>query len=214
MWNESRLKPYEPSPFAGEIGAARPIPAGTIARGQYRPDDPINTGRSGGQLLATSPVPITPAVLARGQERYVAYCSPCHSRLGDGQGMVVQRGFPHPPDYAIPRLRQARIGHFYDVITNGYGVMYSYANRVPVKDRWALAAYIRVLQAARPVVQEDQYTFERERARERHIQDPNRPMRLEQEGPGVGTTMPAPLPGQHDPTRRGTDVEDPAAPHQ
>src|SRR5262250_2365434 len=88
-------------------------------------------------------------MLIRGQERFNIYCSPCHSRTGDGNGMIVQRGFPAPPSYHIDRLRQAPVGHFFDVITQGYGIMYSYAQRVEPADRWAIAAYIRVLQKSR-----------------------------------------------------------------
>jgi mono/diheme cytochrome c family protein len=94
---------------------------------------------------ATAP-PLTVALLQHGQERFRIDCTPCHSELGDGNGMVVQRGFPHPPSYHIDRLRQATTQHFYDVITNGYGAMYSFAARVPPDDRWAIAAYIRALQ--------------------------------------------------------------------
>jgi mono/diheme cytochrome c family protein len=90
--------------------------------------------------------PVTLALLERGQARFRIYCTPCHSELGDGHGMVVQRGFPAPPSYHIERLRAAPVEHFYDVITHGYGAMYSYANRVQPADRWAIAAYIRALQ--------------------------------------------------------------------
>jgi mono/diheme cytochrome c family protein len=90
--------------------------------------------------------PVTLALLERGQDRFRIYCTPCHSELGDGRGMVVQRGFPPPPSYHIDRLRQAPVQHFYDVITNGYGAMYSFADRVQPEDRWAIAAYIRALQ--------------------------------------------------------------------
>jgi mono/diheme cytochrome c family protein len=89
---------------------------------------------------------LTPELLARGRERFDVMCAECHDRTGSGNGMVVQRGFPQPPSYHVPRLRNAPIGHFYDVITNGYGVMYSYATRVEPEDRWAIAAYIRALQ--------------------------------------------------------------------
>jgi mono/diheme cytochrome c family protein len=92
---------------------------------------------------------LTRALLERGQERFRIYCTPCHSELGDGHGMIVQRGFPPPPDYTIQRLMDAPVQHFYDVMTNGYGVMYSFANRVQPNDRWAIAAYIRTLQHAR-----------------------------------------------------------------
>jgi mono/diheme cytochrome c family protein len=89
---------------------------------------------------------VTLALLERGQERYRIYCTPCHSELGDGRGMIVRRGFPPPPSYHTDRLRQAPVQHFYDVITNGYGAMYSFADRVQPADRWAIAAYIRALQ--------------------------------------------------------------------
>jgi mono/diheme cytochrome c family protein len=90
--------------------------------------------------------PLTLALLQRGQERFRIHCTPCHSELGDGNGMVVQRGFPHPPSYHIDRLREAPTQHFYDVMTNGYGAMYSFASRVAPDDRWAIAGYIRALQ--------------------------------------------------------------------
>jgi mono/diheme cytochrome c family protein len=87
-------------------------------------------------------------VLARGQERFNIYCSMCHGQTGDGNGMIVQRGFVRPPSYHIDRLRTAPVGHFYQVITNGYGAMYSYGDRIPPADRWAIVAYIRTLQAS------------------------------------------------------------------
>jgi len=90
--------------------------------------------------------PVTLALLERGQDRFRIYCTPCHSELGDGRGMIVQRGFPPPPSYHTDRLREAPVQHFYDVITNGYGAMYSFADRVQPEDRWAIAAYIRALQ--------------------------------------------------------------------
>ena len=92
------------------------------------------------------PYPLTMQLLERGRERFGIYCEPCHSPLGDGDGMVARRGFPHPPSYHIARLRSAPDRHFYDVMTNGYGVMYSYADRVTPEDRWAIVAYIRALQ--------------------------------------------------------------------
>jgi len=92
--------------------------------------------------------PVTMALLERGQQRFDIYCAPCHSKIGDGRGMIVQRGFPQPPSYYIARLRAAPNQHFYDVITHGYGAMYSYADRVGAEDRWAIVAYIRALQAS------------------------------------------------------------------
>ena len=165
MWNESRLKPLEESPMAEAESSSRPLVPGTVPRGEVPTEDPSTAGRIGNQLVTKFPFPITKDILARGQERFNIYCSPCHSRLGDGQGVVVKRGFPHPPDYAIPRLRNAPVGHFYNVMTNGYGIMYSYAYRVAPSDRWAIAAYIRLLQASRPVTPVDKYAEERIRAR-------------------------------------------------
>jgi len=148
MWNKGRLKPYEEVNMPGGT-TAMPLPAGAIARGQLRDNDALYTGKTGGKLVTAFPFAITPEVLRRGQERYTIYCSPCHGGMGDGKGQIVQRGFAKPPDYTDPRLVSAPVGHFYDVMTNGYGAMYSYAARVPVNDRWAIAAYIRVLQKAR-----------------------------------------------------------------
>jgi len=168
MWNESRLKPLEESPaLAGTSSSATLVP-GSVARGEAPADAMAVSGRAGGKLTTRFPYPITEAVVKRGQERFNVYCSPCHGRLGDGQGMIVKRGFPPPPDYAIPRLRNAPVGHFYDVITNGYGAMYSYASRVPPNDRWAIAAYIRALQATRPVVSVELDREKRLRARDGH----------------------------------------------
>jgi mono/diheme cytochrome c family protein len=98
------------------------------------------------QEAPTEPPPLSLALLRRGQQRYRIYCTPCHSELGDGNGMVVQRGFPHPPSYHIDRLRDASTQHFFDVMTDGYGDMYSFAGRIAPADRWAIAAYIRALQ--------------------------------------------------------------------
>ncbi|MGA9420817.1 MAG: cytochrome c, partial [Rhodanobacteraceae bacterium] len=95
-----------------------------------------------------NPLPVTPQLLARGRERFDIYCAPCHSRVGDGDGMIARRGFPAPPSYHAQRLRKAPDSHFYDVISNGYGVMYPYADRVAPDDRWAIVAYIRALQVS------------------------------------------------------------------
>ncbi len=150
MWNDSRVKPLEASPFFANGSSSQAPVAGTVARGQLQDNDALYTGRSGGKLVATFPIPITEDVLKRGQERYNIYCAPCHGRDGRADGMIVRRGFTPPPDYRIARLRNAPAGHFYDVITNGYGVMFSYASRVKPNDRWAIAAYIRVLQGSQP----------------------------------------------------------------
>jgi mono/diheme cytochrome c family protein len=103
----------------------------------------------------TAPPAVTLGLLQRGQERFRINCTPCHSELGNGHGMIVRRGFPPPPDYTIARLLNAPVQHFYDVMTNGYGAMYSFANRVQPRDRWAIAAYIRALQHARHATLDD-----------------------------------------------------------
>jgi mono/diheme cytochrome c family protein len=133
MANQARRNPYELPYGAQENWPVTPL-ATAIPR-----DEP---------LKPPSPPPVTMALLERGRQRFDINCSPCHGRLGDGDGMIVQRGFPRPPSYDIDRLRNVPSQHFYDVITHGYGVMYSYADRVEPADRWAIAAYIRALQAS------------------------------------------------------------------
>jgi len=152
MWNGSRLKPYEPIGMNDVVSSSRHIPQGVVARGQLRVDEAFYNGTLNGKLVSQIPAAATAGgvslrqLAVRGQERYNIYCLPCHGLSGAGDGMIIKRGFAPPPSYHIDRLRQAEIGHFYDVITNGYGAMYSYASRVPPRDRWAIAAYIRVLQ--------------------------------------------------------------------
>ena len=116
--------------------------------GDPRTADPAQTppGQVAFREKPVPPPPVTLALIERGQDRFRQFCTPCHSELGDGRGMVVMRGFSPPPSYHIARLREAPTQHFYDVITNGYGAMYSFAQRVPPPDRWAIAAYIRALQ--------------------------------------------------------------------
>ena len=146
MHDQPKYKPLAASAFFEDGRSERPMVEGTVARGQLRSDELFYTGRSGKQPAEIFPVPVTRAVLSRGQERFNIFCSPCHSRLGDGQGMVVRRGFRQPPSLHIDRLRNAPVGHFFDVITNGFGAMPSYASRIPTEDRWAIIAYVRALQ--------------------------------------------------------------------
>lgn len=136
MANQPKVNPYEVSHDSMHPLPPMRNPPGTIARDQ-QPEPP--------------PPPVTLALLERGRQRFDIDCSVCHGFAGFADGMVVQRGFPAPPSYHIDRLRQAPIQHYYDVITNGYGVMYSYAQRVSPEDRWAIIAYIRALQAAEDV---------------------------------------------------------------
>ena len=146
MANQPKAKPLSESDFFSNQANARPIPPHTVERGDRRENAAFYTGLTNGTYVTQLPVKLTPKLLARGRERFDAMCTECHDRTGSGNGMVVLRGFPQPPSYHVPRLRNAPIGHFYDVITNGYGVMYSYATRVEPEDRWAIAAYIRALQ--------------------------------------------------------------------
>jgi mono/diheme cytochrome c family protein len=133
MANQPKRLPYE-LPYGAEANWPALPPPGIVAH-----DEPLSP---------PAPPPVTMALLERGQQRFDIYCTPCHSKLGDGHGMIVQRGFPAPPSYYIDRLKKAPIQHFYDVITDGYGAMYSYADRVAPADRWAIIAYIRALQAS------------------------------------------------------------------
>ena len=147
MFNQPAGRPLSTSQFFKDNGmASRPLVAHTVARGHLNEDQEFYQGKRGTNLVTEFPMIITADVLQRGQERFDIYCAPCHGRNGDGNGMIVQRGFPRPPSYHIDRLRQMPVGHFYNVMTEGYGVMYSYAERVKPADRWAIAAYIRALQ--------------------------------------------------------------------
>ncbi len=146
MQNQPRLKPLRRSDFYADEMSSRPLPAGTVARGFLRDDRYFYTGFIGQQVGDEMPFPVTRQVLERGRERFNIFCAPCHSRLGDGNGMVVQRGYRRPPSYHIDRLRQAPLGHFFDVISNGFGAMPDYAEQIPPQDRWAIVAYIRALQ--------------------------------------------------------------------
>lgn len=150
MFQQPSEKPLERSDFFQDNRmASRPLPAHTVARGQLEEDEAFYTGKIGTNFVASFPMPMTHDVLLRGQERFNIYCAPCHGQTGDGHGMIPQRGYPAPPSYHIDRLRQVPVGYFFDVITRGYGVMYSYAARVEPADRWAIAAYIRALQLSR-----------------------------------------------------------------
>jgi mono/diheme cytochrome c family protein len=146
MVDQQHLKPLAEETFFANGAGSRMPPEHTVARGHLRQDEQLFTGKIGEQLVATIPMPVTREILAHGRERFDVYCAVCHGRTGEGNGMIVQRGFPQPPSLHEQRLRDAPIGHFFDVMTNGYGVMYPYASRVAAEDRWAVAAYIRALQ--------------------------------------------------------------------
>ncbi|MGH9558044.1 MAG: c-type cytochrome [Bryobacteraceae bacterium] len=146
MHDQPRYKPLAGTDFFGDGRSARPEVPGTVARGHLRIDQARYTGKLDGQAVDTFPFEITRADLDRGQQRYNIYCSPCHSRVGDGNGMIVRRGFKQAASYHTQKLIDAPVGHFFDVMTNGFGAMPSYASRIEPDDRWRIAAYIRVLQ--------------------------------------------------------------------
>ena len=152
MHDQPKLKPYRSSEFFADGSGMRPLPAHTVARGSLQEDSHFFTGRMADGSMATElPMPMTKALLKRGQERFTIYCTPCHGQVGDGRGMVVRRGYKQPTSYHDERLRQVPIGYFFDVMTNGFAVMPSYAPQVPPEDRWAIAAYIRALQLSQHV---------------------------------------------------------------
>jgi mono/diheme cytochrome c family protein len=204
MQDQPRYKVYKKSDFWGarDPRASRDLPEGTVARGYLREDKALYTGKkenaggaqqqqqqaqtttdARGNTVVTTfpdaidefPVPVTKELIDRGQERYNIYCVVCHGPTGNGDGMIVRRGFSPPPTYNDDRLRNAPVGHFYDVITNGWGKMNSYASQVPVADRWAIIAYIRALQIS---------------------QNPNgmRPLTTASPATGGTTTAPSPSP--------------------
>ncbi len=182
MYDQAKVTPLQSSTFYADSQAARPFIPGTVGHAKYSmtPDSTFggggggesNGGRGAGEMVtdrdmqtkmalgekgvnAGNPFPATKNLLMRGRERYDIYCSPCHGRLGDGKGMIVARGFPMPPSFHEERLRQIADGHYYDVITNGFGKMYSYAARIPSNDRWAITAYIRALQLSQNATAQD-----------------------------------------------------------
>jgi len=143
---QPRYDPLEPSDFFADGMSARPRIAGTVARGEIAADSFMATGKVNGQVADGFPFPVTEAVMNRGQERFNIYCSECHGRLADGNGMIPSRGYRRPPSFHSDALRNAPTGHFFDVMTNGFGAMPPYAAQVPVNDRWAIVAYVRALQ--------------------------------------------------------------------
>ena len=156
MHDQPKLEPLEASTVFDNGAGSRPLVEGTVARGQLRNDKLFYTGRTPTDEFVTElPVELDHELLNRGQSRFNAYCSPCHGRVGDGDGMVVQRGFKHPKSFHEARLRESPVGYFFHVITNGFGEMSSYAAQIPPDDRWAVVAYIRALQLSQNVPVED-----------------------------------------------------------
>ena len=155
MHIQPKYLPYQETPFFADGRDERPAVPGTVARGHLRLDELLYTGKEDGEVSDKFPFPMTREDIERGRQRYNIYCTPCHAYTGSGNGMIVQRGFPQPPSFHIDRLRQAPVGHFYQVMTDGYGLMYSYAARVEPEDRWRIAAYIRALQLSQHATIDD-----------------------------------------------------------
>jgi hypothetical protein len=144
MANQPYNRPLSPSDFFTDGRSERPLLENTVAHGAVG-NDVYNVAKD----YAGYPLPVNEKFLQRGQERYKIFCSPCHGLQGDGNGMAAVRGMKRPPSYHIDRLRQAPNGYFYDVVSNGFGAMYSYSERIPPSDRWAIIAYVRALQLSR-----------------------------------------------------------------
>ena len=146
MADQPSYRPLAKSEFFADGRSSRPAIPGTVARGQLREDEHFFTGRVGGQVVQTFPFPVTRELFYRGQERVDICCSPCHDRVGNGQGMIVRRGFRAPPSLHVERLRESDPGYLFEVISRGFGTMADYAEQIPPEDRWAIVAYIRALQ--------------------------------------------------------------------
>src|SRR6266850_252935 len=148
-------RPLAKSDFFADGRSARNPVDGTVARGDLREDSYLYTGKIGGNPGDYMPFPVTPDVLTRGQDRFNVYCAPCHGRVGDGNGFIPSRGLKRPPSYHIDRLRKAPVGYFFDVMTNGFGVMPDYSAQIAPHDRWAIVAYVRALQLSQNATSAD-----------------------------------------------------------
>ena len=165
MHDQPRYKPLGESTFFSDARSARPLVSGTVARGQLREDALLYTGKVDGADATVFPLTVDDTVMARGRERFDIYCSPCHGRTGIGDGMIVRRGYRRPTTFHQDRLRDAPVGHFFDVITNGFGAMPDYAAQIKAEDRWAIVAYIRALQLSSHASVADVPPADRERLR-------------------------------------------------
>ena len=163
MHDQPKFKPYAKNDFFADQRSARPLIEGTVARGHLNDDALLATGKVEGQPATVFPFEITPAVMARGRERYDIFCAPCHSRTGAGDGMIVRRGYRKPPTFHEDRLRQAAPGYVFDVISKGFGAMPDYAGQIPVADRWAIVAYLKALQRSQQATLDDVPPAERAR---------------------------------------------------
>ncbi len=163
MARQPRYEPFEQSDFFPDGQSARPAVPGTMPRGLVQDDELLFTGKVGAADATVLPMPVDLELLERGQERFNIYCSPCHGQTGYGNGLVVQRGFSAPPSFHVDRLRAAPVGHYFNVITNGFGAMPSYGDEVQVRDRWAIIAYIRALQLSQNATIDDVPPGERDK---------------------------------------------------
>ena len=182
MHDQPRFKPLAKSDFYADLRSARMPVDGTVARGQLHEDTYFYTGKMGSDPGNYMPFAVTQADLDRGRERFNIYCAPCHSRTGDGNGMIPQRGFRHPPSYHEERLRKAPLGYFFQVMTQGFGAMPDYASQIPARDRWCIVAYIRALQLSQNATVADTAGHQ--------VPSPA----PEFAEPGSGATPPVPLP--------------------
>ncbi len=148
MHDQPKYIPLRQSAFFNDERSARPLVEGTVARGHLDDDELLYTGKTNGGDATVFPFAVDARVMARGQERFNIYCAPCHGRTGQGDGMIVRRGYRRPPSFHQDRLRGAPAGHFFDVITNGFGAMPDYAAQISAADRWAIVAYVRALQVS------------------------------------------------------------------
>ena len=155
MANQARYDPLEPSDFFQDGMASRPRIAGTVARGEMTDNPFFDSGKINGQVADGFPMPVTAELIDRGHNRFDIYCAQCHGRVGDGNGMIPSRGYRRPPSFHTQTLRAASSGHFFDVMTNGFGAMPPYGKMIPPQDRWAIAAYIRALQLSQNATVED-----------------------------------------------------------
>ncbi|HEY6307926.1 MAG TPA: cytochrome c [Candidatus Angelobacter sp.] len=170
MHNQPKFIPLRSNDFFADQRSERNPIRGTVPRldnatldmEQLDPESYYLSGKRGVVYGNELPLPLTRAVMDRGQERYNIYCSPCHARVGDGNGMIVQRGFKHPPSFHDPRLRNAPLGYFYEVISNGFGAMPDYAAQIKPADRWAITAYVRALQLSQNASEGDLTAGERQ----------------------------------------------------
>lgn len=143
---QPKAQAFEASPYFSNGAVNQPLIENTVSRERGNIDPAFYTGQGPNGFLAEVPLPVTQELLERGQERYNIYCAPCHNFSGNGEGMIVQKGFPQPASFHEQRLRDQPVGYYFNAITNGFGRMYSYASRVPAEDRWAISAYIKALQ--------------------------------------------------------------------